>query len=133
MGRLPGVKRLPILVTLRLHFERERDCHCNALSAVNRKVIVEGTSSGPARLGPRPSFLAISFLIYRLFSLAGLVPVGGYLVIHLLTNATILNGPAAFQTQVDRIHSLGSILPLVEWVFIFIPLLFHAVIGWLII
>ena len=73
------------------------------------------------------------FLIYRLFSLAGLVPVGGYLVIHLLTNATILNGPGAFQTQVDRIHSLGAILPLVEWTFIFIPLLFHAGIGWLII
>ena len=61
------------------------------------------------------------------------MPVGGYLVIHLLTNATILNGPGAFQSQVDRIHSLGAILPLVEWTFIFIPLLFHAAIGWLII
>ena len=33
----------------------------------------------------------------------------------------------------DRIHSLGVVLPLVEWTFIFIPLIFHAVIGWLII
>ena len=28
------------------------------------------------------------FLIYRLFSLAGLVPVGAFLVVHLLTNAS---------------------------------------------
>jgi len=73
------------------------------------------------------------FLIYRLFSLAGLIPVGAYLVVHLLTNATVLNGPAAFQAQVDRIHSLGIILPLVEWVFIFIPIIFHATVGLIII
>ena len=38
-----------------------------------------------------------------------------------------------FQEQVDRIHSLGVVLPLVEWIFIFIPIMFHAVVGWLII
>jgi succinate dehydrogenase / fumarate reductase, cytochrome b subunit len=73
------------------------------------------------------------FLIYRLFSLAGLIPIGAYLVVHLLTNATVLNGPATYQAQVDRIHSLGIILPVVEWVFIFIPILFHATIGFFII
>jgi len=94
---------------------------------------VEGTSSGAGT--PRSSSFVSrhQFLIYRLFSLAGLLPVGGYLVVHLLTNATILNGPAAFQTQVDRIHSLGAVLPLVEWAFIFIPLLFHGIVGWFII
>ncbi len=73
------------------------------------------------------------FLIYRLFSLCGLVPIGGYMVIHLLVNATVVDSPAAFQKQVDSIHSLGMILPLVEWVFIFIPIAFHAVIGFVII
>jgi succinate dehydrogenase / fumarate reductase cytochrome b subunit len=73
------------------------------------------------------------FLIYRLFSLCGIVPIGGYVIIHLLTNATVLDSPATFQGKVDTIHSLGIILPLVEWVFIFIPILFHAAIGWLII
>jgi succinate dehydrogenase cytochrome b subunit len=73
------------------------------------------------------------FLIYRLFSLAGLVPVGGYLVVHLLTNATVLNGTATYQFAVDRIHSLGILLPLVEWTFIFIPILFHGVVGLIII
>ena len=72
------------------------------------------------------------FLIYRLFSMAGLFPVGAYFVIHLLTNFTVLD-PELFQVQVDRIHSLGFLLPLVEWVFIFIPIGFHAVVGLIII
>jgi succinate dehydrogenase / fumarate reductase, cytochrome b subunit len=83
---------------------------------------------------PSSSFIGRNqFLIYRLFSLAGLIPVGGYMTIHLLTNATILDSPATFQKQVNTIHSLGIILPVVEWTFIFIPILFHAIIGSMII
>ena len=51
------------------------------------------------------------------------------MVIHLLTNASTLGGPAMFQKNVDLIHSLGPALPVVEWTFIFIPLIFHAVVG----
>jgi len=72
-------------------------------------------ASAPPTAPDSPSFFARhQFLIYRLFSLSGLLPIGGYVVIHLLTNATILDGPATYQSQVDRIHSLGIILPLVE-------------------
>ena len=39
------------------------------------------------------------------------------------------NGPGTFQTNVYKIHSLGPLLPLVEWTFIFIPILFHAIVG----
>lgn len=77
-----------------------------------------------------PSFLVRhEFLIRRLHSLTGLVPVGAFLVFHLATNASVLDGPAAFQHNVYQIDSLGSLLPVVEWVFIFLPILFHAVIG----
>lgn len=80
------------------------------------------------------SFLARNdFLIRRLHSLSGLVPVGGYMVIHLMTNASVLESPATFQKNVYTIHSLGSLLPLVEWTFIFIPILFHAIIGMVIV
>lgn len=80
------------------------------------------------------SFLARNdFLIRRLHSLSGLVPVGGYMVIHLIVNASVLENPATFQKNVYSIHSLGSLLPLVEWAFIFIPLLFHAIIGMVIV
>ena len=76
------------------------------------------------------SFLARhEFLIRRLHSLSGLVPVGAYMVIHLLTNASVLNGAGSFQSNVYKIHSLGVLLPWVEWVGIFIPLIFHSVLG----
>lgn len=76
------------------------------------------------------SFLARNeFLIRRLFSLCGLVPVGAYMVVHLLTNASLMDGTARYQQAVYQIHSLGKMLPIVEWVFIFIPILFHAILG----
>jgi succinate dehydrogenase / fumarate reductase cytochrome b subunit len=81
-----------------------------------------------------PSFLSRNhFLIYRLFSLSGLIPVGAFLVVHLLTNASVLGGTAAFQSRVDMIHGLGPLLVPVEWAFIFLPMLFHAVVGFVII
>lgn len=95
---------------------------------------METSTVSASPVAARPSFLVRNqFLIYRLFSLSGLIPVGAYMVVHLLTNASIINGPMSFQEQVDRIHSLGMILPAVEWIFIFIPILFHASVGWLII
>lgn len=95
---------------------------------------MESSTSSAVAAAPAPSFLERhQFLIYRLFSLTGLLPVGGYLCIHLLTNATVLGSPATFQAQVDSIHQLGFILPLIEWTFIFIPILFHAIVGWVII
>ena len=41
--------------------------------------------------------------------------------------------PAAFQEQRRPHPFAGRALPLVEWTFIFLPILFHAVVGWLII
>lgn len=72
------------------------------------------------------------FLLRRLQSLTGILPVGAYMFVHLATNATVLDGTRAFQERVDLIHSLGRFLPIVEWTFIFIPIIFHAVIGVLI-
>jgi succinate dehydrogenase / fumarate reductase cytochrome b subunit len=73
------------------------------------------------------------FLLRRLHSLSGLVPVGAYMVVHLITNASVLGGTSTFQGNVDKIHSLGPLLPIVEWTFIFIPILFHALFGFVII
>ena len=79
---------------------------------------------------PSGSFLhRHDFLIRRLHSLSGLVPVGAYMVVHLLTNASLLNGVGMFQANVYTIHSLGPLLPMVEWTCIFLPLIFHAVVG----
>ncbi len=79
---------------------------------------------------PQASFFSRNeFLIRRLHSLTGLVPVGAYMMVHLVVNASIWNGDSSFQNAVYKIHSLGVVLPVVEWVFIFIPLLFHAIFG----
>jgi succinate dehydrogenase / fumarate reductase cytochrome b subunit len=83
---------------------------------------------------PQGGFLERNeFLLRRLHSLSGIVPVGAYMVVHLLTNASVLDSPASFQRNVYSIHSLGAVLPVVEWVFIFLPLLYHAIYGVLIV
>jgi succinate dehydrogenase / fumarate reductase cytochrome b subunit len=90
---------------------------------------VSSAAAGP----PSSSFLARNeFLIRRLHSLSGLIPVGAYMVVHLLTNASVLESPATFQRNVYTIHSL-PLLPVIEWGFIFLPILFHAILGVLII
>jgi succinate dehydrogenase / fumarate reductase cytochrome b subunit len=77
-----------------------------------------------------PSLGRYEFLLRRLHSLLGLAPVGGYLVFHLLMNGAILDGLATFQRRVDAIAQLGpSTLFLLEWPFIFLPILFHGLIG----
>jgi succinate dehydrogenase cytochrome b subunit len=56
------------------------------------------------------------------------------MVVHLVTNSTVLNGAGAFQDNVYKIHSLGRFLPIVEWAFIFAPILFHAIVGvWIVV
>jgi len=67
------------------------------------------------------------FLLRRLHSLMGLT-FGAYVTIHLLINATGL-WPRAYQQNVDHIHNLEPMLPLIEITAIFIPLLIHALYG----
>ena len=67
------------------------------------------------------------FLLRRLHSLTGIV-FGGYLVVHLLVNATIAQGGNVYQTQVDKIHDL-PFLPVIEWAFIYLPIIYHTVYG----
>lgn len=67
------------------------------------------------------------FLLRRLHSLTGIV-FGGYLIVHLLVNATIAQGGRVYQTQVDKIHDL-PFLPVIEWTLIYLPILYHTVYG----
>ena len=85
--------------------------------------------SSPSSTAPCPSFLQKNdFLIRRMHSLCGLIPVGAYMCVHLITNASLIGGASVFQNNVFAIHSL-PLLPLIEWTFIFLPILFHAVVG----
>ncbi|MCL2647536.1 MAG: hypothetical protein FWD61_11115 [Phycisphaerales bacterium] len=67
------------------------------------------------------------FLLRRIHSLMGLV-FGAYITMHLFVNATGL-WPKAYQQNVDHIHSLEPMLPLIEIGAIFVPMLLHAIYG----
>ncbi len=85
--------------------------------------------SAPSQSGSLSGFLKKhDFIIRRLHSLSGLVPVGAYMCVHLVTNSSLNGGPAVFQNAVFAIHSL-PFLPVIEWTFIFLPILFHAIVG----
>lgn len=91
------------------------------------------------------------FLIRRLHSLSGVIPVGVFLFPHLTTNSSIVwgkflgkshvdadalaaagaaphAGVETFQHEVDFIHSLPALV-LLEIGLIFLPLAFHALVG----
>src|SRR5919197_4420371 len=71
------------------------------------------------------------FLLRRLHSLSGVFPVGAYLVFHIMiANASVLGGPASFTRAVAAISALPPpILLGIEVLFIYLPLLFHGVYG----
>ena len=68
------------------------------------------------------------FLFRRLHSLLGVVPVGLFLIEHFFTNSEATRGPQAFNNAAAFIVHLPY-LHVIEYVFIFIPLLYHGVYG----
>ncbi|HUX27355.1 MAG TPA: succinate dehydrogenase cytochrome b558 subunit [Terracidiphilus sp.] len=69
-----------------------------------------------------------SFLWHKLHSLLGIIPIGAFLLEHLLSNYEALKGPAAYGAQVKFLNSLPMVRVL-EWTFIFLPLLYHGIYG----
>lgn len=69
-----------------------------------------------------------SFVLRRLHSLSGVVPIGLFLLEHMWTNSFATRGPAAYDQQVEFLRSLPYVVVL-EAGFIWIPILFHAFYG----
>ena len=69
-----------------------------------------------------------SFIWRKLHSLLGIVPIGAFLLEHLLSNFEALKGPVAYGEQVKFLNSL-PLVRVLEWTFIFLPLLYHGVYG----
>ena len=69
-----------------------------------------------------------SFFWRKLHSLSGIVPIGAFLVEHIVSNFEAINGPLAYAQQVKFLNGL-PLVRVLEWAFIFIPLAFHAVYG----
>lgn len=82
------------------------------------------------------------FLLRRLHSLTGVMPIGVFLIAHLTTNSSILwgrfnthageagaaAGVTTFQHEVNFIHSLPALI-LIEIFGLWLPIAFHSILG----
>jgi succinate dehydrogenase / fumarate reductase cytochrome b subunit len=69
-----------------------------------------------------------SFVLRRLHSLTGIIPVGAFLVEHFISNAFATNGPAAYTKQVELLSGFPFVFFL-ELFGIWIPIGYHALYG----
>lgn len=70
----------------------------------------------------------IHFLFLKIHSLTGIVPIGIFLTFHLGINSLRTVGALQYQLSIDLINNLPFLL-LIEIGFIYIPLLFHSLVG----
>jgi succinate dehydrogenase / fumarate reductase, cytochrome b subunit len=92
--------------------------------------VTKGVAKGAVHdVAPLRAGQGTSFLLRRLHSLSGIVPVGAFLFEHvLISNATAISGPDAYARQV----SFSGNLPLVFFLELFgiwLPIAFHALYG----
>jgi succinate dehydrogenase / fumarate reductase, cytochrome b subunit len=81
------------------------------------------------RVAPLRAGQGTSFVLRRLHSLSGIVPVGAFLLEHILvSNATAIGGPEAYAKQVAFLGGLPLVFFL-ELFGIWLPILFHALYG----
>ena len=69
-----------------------------------------------------------SFIWRKLHSLSGIVPIGAFLLEHILSNYEAVHGWTAYGQQVKFLNSL-PLVRVLEWTFIFIPILYHGLYG----
>src|SRR5215472_1551883 len=69
-----------------------------------------------------------SYLLRKLHSFTGVLPVGAFLAEHFWSNSAALVNAAKYD-EVSRDLQTIPFRPIVEWAVIFLPMLFHAVYG----
>lgn len=68
------------------------------------------------------------FAYRRLHSLLGVIPIGVFLIVHLVVNHFAVYGEEKFNQAVGFMESLPFLIVL-EFVVIYLPILFHAILG----
>ena len=68
------------------------------------------------------------FNLRKLHSLTGIIPIGAFLLEHFFTNSFAIFGPKEYNDKVEFLLSLPY-LYVIETLFIFVPIVFHAVLG----
>ena len=87
-----------------------------------------GSQHGRRGVQPLRAGQGHSYLWRRLHSLSGIIPIGAFLVEHIVSNFETWNGPLAYAQQVKFLNAL-PLVRVLEWAFIFLPLAFHALYG----
>ncbi len=82
----------------------------------------------PAGVAPLRAGQGRSFLWRRLHSLSGIFPIGAFLVEHFISNAFATNGPHAYTDEIKFLTGIPFLI-WVECLFIYIPILYHALYG----
>ena len=72
--------------------------------------------------------LARRSLPRRLHAISGLVPVGAFLVFHLVVNASAMRGAEAYERMVHRLQHL-PLLVVLEFALILVPMAYHGLYG----
>jgi len=92
-------------------------------------------TANPAPMSVKPGVAPLragqgySFVLRRLHSLTGIIPVGAFLFEHILiSNAAAIGGPTAYARQVRFLASL-PLVPLLELFGVWLPILFHGLYG----
>ena len=86
------------------------------------------TSRIPKGVAPLRAGQGNSFLWRRLHSLSGIIPIGAFLLEHLISNSVGTKGPAEYTKQVEFLTGL----PFAFWLEVFgiyIPILYHGIYG----
>ena len=68
------------------------------------------------------------FVLKRVHSLTGVVPIGAFLLTHFYNMSYSLAGPEAFDRHLELLRA-RPYLAVFEWVFIYIPILYHGLLG----
>jgi succinate dehydrogenase / fumarate reductase cytochrome b subunit len=94
--------------------------------------VASASSSAPVLahgVAPLRAGQGISFVLRRLHSLTGIIPVGAFLFEHILiSNATAISGPSAYARQVSFLANLPLVFFL-ELFGIWLPIAYHGLYG----
>jgi len=81
-----------------------------------------------AGVAPLRAGQGYDFLLRRLHSLSGIVPVGAFLIEHFVSNAFATRGPAGYTKQVELLSGFPFVV-LLELFGIWLPILYHGLYG----
>jgi succinate dehydrogenase cytochrome b subunit len=88
-----------------------------------------------AALAPVAGFMTADqrhWLLRRIHSLSGIIPIGGFLFFHLFENSYVIHGGAAWWRETEFTRTLPFELA-IEALVLWIPILYHAIYGLVII